>query len=101
MLDQVERRVERPAFRVFQRFLEGRAVVTLDVTETPGLTLVRPVLGAEGVGSLEVRESVGRMAVQREVCAQMKLCSRGYVIRVECRPARADPLLVHQVLALG
>src|SRR5437588_6862519 len=51
---QVEGRIERTAGGVLDRFLERGAVVTLDVTPAPGLSLVSPVLRPHSVSSLEV-----------------------------------------------
>src|SRR6266849_595591 len=97
---QVERWIERTACGVFQRLLEGGAVVALDIAEAPGLTLVGPVLRTKLMGSFEMDERVVRVTVQGQVGGEVKLGGRLHVASVQSRQARGDPLLIHQKRAL-
>src|SRR5487761_809669 len=80
---QVQRRVERRRRRIPDRVHEGGAGVAFDVAQAPGLTLVGPVLGSQGVRLLEVSERISGLAVKRQVGAEVKVRSREHVVELQ------------------
>src|ERR1700730_15348435 len=73
LLGQLERRVIRFAVERFDFFHEVRAVVLIGVGEKPGLAFVVPVVRAQFLGGLEVRNSIAFVAGGHQVLAHLEI----------------------------